>query len=822
MDKLTASGAADIERDKEGLGTVGNILANAYVAGVQMAADKGLGLLTGTGAMLPMMVRSFGGGVQEARNKGYSHEQQLALGLTNAATEYFSEKLFGGNPVYDTDVGLVNRAINAAVKKFGGTDAAARVMSVLSSTAMETLNEGWEEVVSDLLNPMWEQIATGNRSEASLRELAEDWLVGVILGGAGQAGAAVRSSVTGEQGPRYLKTAEEIAAEPPAARASASDTSADKAQAGNLTPAANGAAEARKTASDEAVRLPRMSMADFANTESPVWNNVDYGDTDTQQQLMHSKHQEMVDAGEVVTVPEAALNEVAQAYPDLRGMKKSERTPILKQKINELKTSLRNMLVGLKGAYEFEVNGNILEARLYDTGVREVMQNITQPKAAMLTQSGDIFRNAQYLYSTPDYEGNPNIYRWNYFYSPVQIGNQIMGVRIAVRDMVPSADGRMDSQIYHWGIKEDAPLGGGRPGTNPNATGVSSDASTVGALGGGSRGPKVASPDASSATTVDKNIISQPSNVVNTSDEVRNLPAPKATEKKDKPRRLQTIEAEETNYAAAERAAIMGEGLPEIEKALPLPAPEVEDSQDKPRYLKTAEEIAAEPPAAGAGASDAGAAEKAEAAMPLQKAEETLREMLPKGSVTETPMDEYAARTAGYPVIGGIQIVPYKTYVQANDRGNYGLVVGKVHAANGEPRLWVDFWNKEEETRATVALPVSILTPVKGRYSMTAEESAAYDEALERVRPEELDKLPSEEEMREMQGWYSEKKGPFSPVDTETMPRKAQDYLQRAPAPSPPQRIVSRRRCSARRSRRDTWTCDTPSTRAAPSCVRPL
>ena len=72
----------------------------------------------------------------------------------------------------------------------------------------------------------------------------------------------------------------------------------------------------------------------------------------------------------------------------------------------------------------------------------------------------------------------------------------------------------MDSQIYHWGIKEDAPLGGGRPGTNPNATGASSDASTVDALGGGERGSMPDRSGASSATTVDENTIAQPSNAV--------------------------------------------------------------------------------------------------------------------------------------------------------------------------------------------------------------------------------------------------------------------------------------------------------------------
>lgn len=233
--------------------------------------------------------------------------------------------------------------------------------------------------------------------------------------------------------------------------------------------------EQNNTASTGEAEPSRMTMQDFTNVDSPVWNNVSYDDTETQAQIMQSTHRNMVDAGEIVRIPESTLDQVGQSYPDLRTMNKSERTPILRQKMNELKASLRQFLNGLKGGnYEFEVNGNVLEARLYDTGVREVMEKITQDKASMLYHSDEIFQNARYLYSTPDYEGNPNIYRWNYFYTPVQIGNQTVGVRIAVRDMVPSSDGRMDSQIYNWGIRTGVALDGGGPGTIPNTTGISS------------------------------------------------------------------------------------------------------------------------------------------------------------------------------------------------------------------------------------------------------------------------------------------------------------------------------------------------------------
>ncbi|MBQ7255040.1 MAG: hypothetical protein IJS31_02175 [Oscillospiraceae bacterium] len=159
----------------------------------------------------------------------------------------------------------------------------------------------------------------------------------------------------------------------------------------------------------------------------------------------------------------------------MRTLKKAERTNLLRQSISALKQDLQSFLNRMKGKYEFQINGSILEARLYNTGVREVLSNIGEKEASMLYHTAEIFKNARYLYSTPDYDGNPNIYRWNYFYTPVQIGNETVGVRIAVRDMVPSVGGVQESQIYHWGIKKDTSLGGGRPGTNPNTTLASSD-----------------------------------------------------------------------------------------------------------------------------------------------------------------------------------------------------------------------------------------------------------------------------------------------------------------------------------------------------------
>ena len=224
-----------------------------------------------------------------------------------------------------------------------------------------------------------------------------------------------------------------------------------------------------------------VSMEDFANSESPLWRNVDYNDDDTKSTIMQQTHNSMVEEGKVVTVSDDVRANVTESFPDLRGMKKKERTAILREAMTNLKNNLRQFLGGLKNqTFEFEIDGKVLEAKLYSTGINEVLEKVTENKANMLYTTEEIFKNAQYLYSTTDYDSDPNVYRWNYFYTPVQIGNEIVGVRIAVRDLAKQGE----SQIYNWGIKKDATLGGVRDDfENRKSYGTSSDASSETSLG---------------------------------------------------------------------------------------------------------------------------------------------------------------------------------------------------------------------------------------------------------------------------------------------------------------------------------------------------
>ena len=513
----------------EQMPSMGNMLLNSASAGA-----------IGAPSLATLGTTAGGSAYVDARNDGASNGQALAYGIVNGALEVGSEKLFGGNPLYDTDAGLVNKLVGKLTDN-------KTVMRILNSKGFDLLSEGLEEVVTEITEP-WAQalIYAGKDADfATAESVGNAFLGGVFMSAVGNLAAlpgqmrsreaqaeindaaqsvfrqamqsgdadvqnAVRdvqykiatgAQLTVEDIGQVLEAmsnagmaanVEQVSQDvAPGTTGEADIDSAIQAAMRGETPTAPTQAtnqNTQKTTQPTAERgaegvitgenTKKISMEDFANNESGVWNNVAYEDEQTKNAIMRKAHNDMIKNGEVVTIPESVTSDVASHFPDMRGVSKADRTPVLKQKLAELKTNLRRYLSGLKGAsYEFDVNGNVLDARLYDTGIREVMDRVTQEKSNMLFGSDQIFRNAQYLYSTPDYDSNPNVYRWNYFYTPVQIGDQTVGVRIAVRDMRQSGVNPAGSQIYHWGIKKDAALDGGRSGNMPLSTDVSSAAS---------------------------------------------------------------------------------------------------------------------------------------------------------------------------------------------------------------------------------------------------------------------------------------------------------------------------------------------------------
>lgn len=148
-----------------------------------------------------------------------------------------------------------------------------------------------------------------------------------------------------------------------------------------------------------------------------------------------------------------------------------------------------------------------------------------------------------------------------------------------------------------------------------------------------------------------------------------------------------------------------------------------------------------------------------------------------EGSYT-TDEVEMQARKKGYPVLHGEQVVPFRTWVQTMDRGNYGLVTGMAP----ENKLLVSFHNKHDGgTADNVAIPYSNLVPVPGTYQMTKEEFASLM-ASEPLDPgsENL----SEEDMRAIEELYHQANGSeektVTPIDLDKLPKRVQTYLKRA------------------------------------------
>lgn len=220
------------------------------------------------------------------------------------------------------------------------------------------------------------------------------------------------------------------------------------------------------------------TMAAYAEANGNIRrNNIEYAANAARNAAQKALHDRMVNEGKILDLTENREN-VSQYFPDLRSMPKAERTGLLREKIQTLKNDLRTYLNQLKGVnFEFEINGNTIEATVYNAGIKEVLQNLTQDKAGMLSASEEIFRNAEYLYSTQDKTGNSTVTGWDYFYVPIKLGGDAVGVRIAVRNTVKPRE----AQIYNWGIKREGTSldGVGHLPKGSNSADVSSDVSST-------------------------------------------------------------------------------------------------------------------------------------------------------------------------------------------------------------------------------------------------------------------------------------------------------------------------------------------------------
>ena len=148
---LSDKAAAELEEAKNGLGIIGQ-------AGVDVAEnmiEMGFDAVTGGpgGALVPMAVRVFGSSTMEARKSGASIDNAVLYGLSSAAIEIATEKMFDGVAgIYG--VGEADVITEELIRKLAQTDLGRTFLRTIAGAS----GEGVEEIVSSLLSPLAEAI----------------------------------------------------------------------------------------------------------------------------------------------------------------------------------------------------------------------------------------------------------------------------------------------------------------------------------------------------------------------------------------------------------------------------------------------------------------------------------------------------------------------------------------------------------------------------------------------------------------------------------------------------------------------------------------
>lgn len=190
--KLIDKGTERIEKEKKGLSKGGKWLSDLYVGGVQLAGDAAIGAATGGSALPAMFLRSYGGSMDSAEKEGASGDQAVLYGVSMAALETATEKMFSItkplNKIYGKGAGdeltekVLSKMMGKATKQ-GAKDA----LYHGGKTFFSALTEGLEEMVSEGLEPaIANQIyaeALGTPHSTSAKDVLYAGSIGAALGG---------------------------------------------------------------------------------------------------------------------------------------------------------------------------------------------------------------------------------------------------------------------------------------------------------------------------------------------------------------------------------------------------------------------------------------------------------------------------------------------------------------------------------------------------------------------------------------------------------------------------------------------------------------
>lgn len=186
----SAESAYESERHaKEGLGKFGQGVVDFGIAGAQFASDALLNTVAPGAGLAAMGMRAYGSASLDALRRGLSEGEQQISSLKSVAIEVLTEKLFGLGSKAAYGSGLIKneKLINGIVNNLAKTNAGRTTLKLITGAA----EEGAEEVLSDILNPVADRIlklddGKGDWSDIGkdmdTQQMLADFLIGGTLG----------------------------------------------------------------------------------------------------------------------------------------------------------------------------------------------------------------------------------------------------------------------------------------------------------------------------------------------------------------------------------------------------------------------------------------------------------------------------------------------------------------------------------------------------------------------------------------------------------------------------------------------------------------
>lgn len=151
--------------------------------------------------LVSMGVRAYGQGAYDARQKGLSWEKSELAGIKSAAIEVVTEKLLGGATKFAYGKGWIDNTLDAGIEKALSRMGASKTLTKGIGYLVDAGEEGVEEMISDILNPIADRILSLQNengkylNDFDISDMFYDGMVGFVLGLAGTSVNAASSSV---------------------------------------------------------------------------------------------------------------------------------------------------------------------------------------------------------------------------------------------------------------------------------------------------------------------------------------------------------------------------------------------------------------------------------------------------------------------------------------------------------------------------------------------------------------------------------------------------------------------------------------------------